>query len=257
MNQQINTGIYELTSNNDHIYIEGTEENDIELLSLIGNTEYNINSCTYNRFREGLDAHLYYCTGDYYNKYLTIYGTRFIYDSKGEIHESVILKQGANIGGLHNILPTQLKNQDTINMKIRIYENTLDSTDTAKIQFMNMNWDIKSLEPGEHTNAVKMTVASTATWLLNSYGRPEFLNLSITNSTENNKKLDFEILEISLQNDIGVYNSYEEFQTLELERLTIQEGSLNVIDEYILSNDAASRLNIINNKILDIEKRLL
>lgn len=255
--QNINTGVYEFTSNTDHIYIEGTEENDVELLSLKGNTEINPNSCTYERFKEGLDAHLFYFTGDYYNKYLKIYGTRFIYDSQGEAHEALIVKQGSNVGGLHNILPTQLKNQDSVTMKIKIYENTLDATDTAKLQFMNMNWDIKELQPGEYFNIVKMTVAGTATWLLGSHGRPEFINLNITNSTKKDKKFDFEIIEILLNDEESIYNTINEFQTLELEKMTIQENSLDKINEYVLSNDTASRLNIINKKILDIEKMLI
>lgn len=254
--QNINTGVYEFTSNTDHIYIEGTEENDIELLSLKGNTEINTNSCTYERFREGLNNQLYYFINDYYNKYYSIYGTRFIYDSRGEVHETIAFKQ-SSVGGIYSVLPNQLKNQDSITVKIKIYENTLESTDIAKIQFINMNWDIKSLMPGEHTNTVKMSVANSSTWLLESYARPEVIYFSITNKTEKNKRFDFEITEILLNSNESIDNNTDEFQLLDLEKITVQESNLDKINEYVLSNDTASRINIINKKIIDIEKILI
>lgn len=256
MEQNMNTGVFELTSNNDYIYIQGTEENDIELLSLKGNTEHNTNSCTCDRFREGLNSQLYFYTGDYYNKYVKFYGTRFIYDSQEDIHEELIIKQNT-YGGLYTTLPAVLKNQDDITIKIRINENTLESTDTFKLQFINANWDIRSLSPGEYTYSVKMSVQTTSYWLVYSHNRPEFLNIKIKNTTAIKKKFDFEILEIILNDQEGVSNNDSEFQTLNINAITVQESTLEKLDEYRLSNDLASRLNIINKKIFDIQKILV
>lgn len=255
MNQNITTGTFEFTSNKDHVYIQGTEENDIELLSLKGNSELNKNSCTYDRFREGFRNQLFYYTGDYYSKYVKVFGTRFIYDSQGEAHENIVIKQNT-VGGLYNIIPTTLKNQDSIEIVIKIHENNLESADTCRLQFINTYWDIKGLGPGIHTITVKMTVQNNAIWLLPSHTRPEFFNINIVNTTAKNKKLDFEILEIAIVDAEGITSRSDDFQSSDIKTLTVQEGSLDKISEYTLNGEFASRLNIINKKILKIQDML-
>ena len=252
MNDNINTGVFELTSNSDHIYIAGTEENDIELVSIKGNSRINRNSCTYDRFREGIDAQLYFYKRDYFNSYVNIYGNRFIYDSKGEIHELLNVKQ-TTTGGLLNTLT----NNNNIYIKIRINENTLESTDAATLKFINVFWDLKTLEPGIYSSIFSMTVANMSAWLIDSHGRPEFFELQATNNSGQHKKFDFEILEISLNKDDNMISNTDEFESLDINNISIQENSLDKINEYKLNNDSACRLNIVNKKILEIQDMLI
>lgn len=251
----MNTGIFEITSNNDHIYIQGTEENDIELLSLKGKTELNTNSCTYDRFREGFGQQFYYYTKDYYNKYIKVFGTRFIYDSQGDSHENIIIKHNNNTyGAMWNIIPTTITGNDVMRIKIKIHENTLDTTDVFTLKFINIEWNLRALATGEHT--YQKTMPSNA-WLSNYWSWWEFFNIDIKNSTSKNKKFDFEIVEISIDNKPGIFNMTDEFQSLDVNSVTIQEESLEKINEYRLSGDAASRLNILNKQILDTQKILI
>ena len=256
MNNNINTGVFELTSNSDHIHIAGTEENDIELVSIKGNSRINRNSCTYDRFREGIDAQLYFYKRDYFNSYVNIYGNRFIYDSKGEVHELLNVKQ-TNTGGLLNTLPNALTNNDNIYIKIRINENTLESTDVATLKFINVFWDLKTLEPGIYSSVFPMTVVNIWTWLLDSNGRQQFFELQATNNSGQHKKFDFEILEISLSEDDNMISNTDEFESLDINNISIQENSLDKINEYKLNNDSACRLNIVNKKILEIQDMLI
>ena len=138
MSQNITTGAFEFTSNNDHVYIQGTEENDIELLSLKGDTCFNVNSCTYDRFREGLVTEFPFLIDDSFCKHVSIIGTRFMYNSYGLIHEDITIRQG-NQNGLYNTLPATLRNNDVVKIKIKIHENNLESTDSANIAFINLD----------------------------------------------------------------------------------------------------------------------
>ena len=253
MNQNMNTGVFEITSNNDHIYIQGTEENNIELLSLKGKTELNTNSCTYDRFRDGFGQQFYFYTKDYYNKYIRVFGTRFMYDSQGDAHENITIKQNS-FGGLHNILPTTLTNNNVITIEIKIHENTLDTTDIFMLKFLNIEWNIKALSTGEH---VYQAVMPSNAWLLNYGNRWEFFNIDIKNASSKNKKFDFEIKEISINNKPGVLNTTDEFQSVDVHSITIQEKSLEPINEYRLNGDTASRLNILNKQILDTQQILI
>ena len=255
MNQNITTGTFEFTSNKDHVYIQGTEENDIELLSLKGNSEINKNSCTYDRFREGLAMEFPFLVDDSCCKHVAVIGTRFMYDSHGLIHQDITIKQDST-DGLYNTLPANLESNNTIIVKIKIHKNDLEASDTAKISFINFDWDIKNLPIGEHSKAVKMTNQSDR-WLPVSWSRPQFLNIVISNATEKNKRYDFEILEISASDAEGIKSMYNEIQSLEADKITIQEGALETFDSYIINNDFASRYNIVNKRILDIQKEFL
>lgn len=255
MNQNITTGTFEFTSNKDHVYIQGTEENDIELLSLKGNSELNKNSCTYDRFREGLAMEFPFLVDDSCCKHVSIIGTRFMYDSHGLIHQDITIKQDYT-NGLYNTLPANLKNNDRVYVKIRIHHNDLEASDTAKISFIGMDWNIKNLAVGDHTAYTTMTTQSDW-WLPVSWTRPQFFHITISNTTEQEKKFDFEILEISLNDAEGISSMYDGMQSLEINKITMQEGALESFDTYIINNDFASRYNILNKQILNAQNEFL
>ena len=102
-----------------------------------------------------------------------------------------------------------------------------------------------------------MTVAHMSAWLIDSHGRPQFFELQTTNNSGQHKKFDFEILEISLSEDDNMISNTDEFESLDINNISIQENSLDKINEYKLNNDSACRLNIINKKILEIQDMLI
>ena len=93
--------------------------------------------------------------------------------------------------------------------------------------------------------------------MLDSNGRQQFFELQATNNSGQHKKFDFEILEISLSEDDNMISNTDEFESLDINNISIQENSLDKINEYKLNNDSACRLNIVNKKILEIQDMLI
>lgn len=248
----LNKGIFELTSYSNHIHIAGTEENDMEIVSIKGNTVLNDNHCTYKRFREGINSQLYFYTEDYFNKYIKIFPNRIIYDSKGEEHELIHFKH-SNYGGLLNIIPTMVTNNDILYIKIKVNKNTLDASDVCSLKFLNIYWNLKTLEEGVYESSMNVKNTNANSWLTWSSNNPEFFELKTTNNAGEHKAFDFEILNISLQKTEEAQCDFD-FQSLNVNNITVQENSLKKINEYILNDDDACRLNILNKKILTAQE---